>query len=73
MFIISNISAGKQPLSRYSLLEHGEHHKYNQQLITEQHHNQHNYSKQLKVKSSQLYLYSAFNNTNCNKALHNIK
>ncbi len=28
------------------------------------------------VKSSQsshLYLYSAFNNTNCNKALHNIK
>ncbi len=27
----------------------------------------------LKVKSSHLYLYSAFNNTNCNKALHNIK
>ncbi len=26
-----------------------------------------------KVKSSHLYLYSAFNNTNCNKALHNIK
>ncbi len=25
------------------------------------------------VKSSHLYLYSAFNNTNCNKALHNIK
>ncbi len=24
------------------------------------------------VKSSHLYLYSAFNNTNCNKALHNI-
>ncbi len=24
-------------------------------------------------KSSHLYLYSAFNNTNCNKALHNIK
>ncbi len=23
------------------------------------------------VKSSHLYLYSAFNNTNCNKALHN--
>ncbi len=31
------------------------------------------YSKQLKVKSSHLYLYSAFNNTNCNKALLNIK
>ncbi len=31
------------------------------------------YSKQLKVKSSHLYLNSAFNNTNCNKALHNIK
>ncbi len=27
----------------------------------------------LQVKSSHLYLYSAFNNTNCNKALHNIK
>ncbi len=26
-----------------------------------------------KVKSSHLYLYSAFNNTNCNKAPHNIK
>ncbi len=25
------------------------------------------------VKSSHLYLYSAFNNTNCNKALLNIK
>ncbi len=25
------------------------------------------------VKSSHLYLYSAFNNTNCNKALHSIK
>ncbi len=25
------------------------------------------------VKSSHLYLYSAFNNTNCNEALHNIK
>ncbi len=25
------------------------------------------------VKSSHLYLYSTFNNTNCNKALHNIK
>ncbi len=25
------------------------------------------------VKSSHLYLYSAFNNTNCKKALHNIK
>ncbi len=25
------------------------------------------------VKSSHLYLYSAFNNTNCNKALHNTK
>ncbi len=25
------------------------------------------------IKSSHLYLYSAFNNTNCNKALHNIK
>ncbi len=25
------------------------------------------------VKSSHLYLYSAFKNTNCNKALHNIK
>ncbi len=31
------------------------------------------YSKQLKVMSSHLYLYNAFNNTNCNKALHNIK
>ncbi len=28
---------------------------------------------QSQVKSSHLYLYSAFNNTNCNKALHNIK
>ncbi len=27
----------------------------------------------IQVKSSHLYLYSAFNNTNCNKALHNIK
>ncbi len=27
----------------------------------------------LSVKSSHLYLYSAFNNTNCNKALHNNK
>ncbi len=26
----------------------------------------------LQVKSSHLYLYSAFNNTNCNKALHNL-
>ncbi len=25
------------------------------------------------IKSSHLYLYSAFNNTNFNKALHNIK
>ncbi len=25
------------------------------------------------TKSSHLYLYSAFKNTNCNKALHNIK
>ncbi len=25
------------------------------------------------VKSSHLYLYSAFNNTNCNKALHKFK
>ncbi len=30
-------------------------------------------SKSSQVKSSHLYLYSAFNNTNCNKALHNIK
>ncbi len=29
--------------------------------------------KSSQVKSSHLYLYSAFNNTNCNKALHNIK
>ncbi len=29
--------------------------------------------KTSQVKSSHLYLYSAFNNTNCNKALHNIK
>ncbi len=28
---------------------------------------------QSQVKSSHLYLYSAFNNTDCNKALHNIK
>ncbi len=28
---------------------------------------------QVTFKSSHLYLYSAFNNTNCNKALHNIK
>ncbi len=28
---------------------------------------------QCQVKSSHLYLYSAFNNTNCNKALYNIK
>ncbi len=27
----------------------------------------------LMFMSSHLYLYSAFNNTNCNKALHNIK
>ncbi len=27
----------------------------------------------IQVKSSHLYLYSAFNNTNCNKALDNIK
>ncbi len=32
-----------------------------------------NMSGGYKVKSSHLYLYSAFNNTNCNKALHNIK
>ncbi len=31
------------------------------------------FSKSSQVKSSHLYLYSAFNNTNCNKALHNIK
>ncbi len=30
-------------------------------------------TKPCQVKSSHLYLYSAFNNTNCNKALHNIK
>ncbi len=30
-------------------------------------------NEHLQVKSSHLYLYSAFNNTNCNKALHNIK
>ncbi len=31
------------------------------------------YRRLCQVKSSHLYLYSAFNNTNCNKALHNIK
>ncbi len=31
------------------------------------------YTLSSQVKSSHLYLYSAFNNTNCNKALHNIK
>ncbi len=31
------------------------------------------YLSMSQVKSSHLYLYSAFNNTNCNKALHNIK
>ncbi len=31
------------------------------------------YAQLSQVKSSHLYLYSAFNNTNCNKALHNIK
>ncbi len=31
------------------------------------------YIESCQVKSSHLYLYSAFNNTNCNKALHNIK
>ncbi len=32
-----------------------------------------NYVPRRIVLSSHLYLYSAFNNTNCNKALHNIK